>query len=72
MPGRRVFVQSRELRWIQFDDQSSKLKVEFLAGGIYEYQRVPKSKYKALLAAESKGRYFNAHIRGHYLYTHIS
>jgi hypothetical protein len=65
IPTGRVYLQSSELRWVQFDEKHSLLTTEFVAGGIYQYQAVPKAKYLALLAAESKGRYFNANIRTH-------
>ncbi len=68
MAAKRVFVQSRELRWVEYDAKISALTAEFLAGGIYQYRGVPRAKYEALLQAESKGRYFNANIRDHYDY----
>ncbi len=64
MPGKRIFIRSSELRWVRFEPERRVLTVEFVAGGIYEYHRMPKAKFEALLAAESRGRYFNANIRG--------
>lgn len=39
------------------------LYLRFNEGNIYRYFECPRSLYKALLAAESKGRYFAQHIR---------
>lgn len=72
MPGKRIFLKSSELRWVQFDAKNSSLIVEFVSGGIYRYDGLPKTRYEALLAAESHGRHFNANIRGHYSYVQLS
>ena len=42
---------------------TSQLYLRFHEGNIYRYYECPHSVYKALLAAESKGRYFAQHIR---------
>jgi KTSC domain len=39
------------------------LYLQFHKGDIYRYLECPRSVYKALLSAESKGRYFAQHIR---------
>jgi hypothetical protein len=70
--NRRIFIKSRELRWVKYEPARSVLTAEFLAGGIYEYRGVPVAKLAALLAAESRGRYFNANIRGHYSFVQLS
>lgn len=47
------------------------LQVELLNGRIYEYYGVPRSVYSTFLSAPSKGKYFNAYVRGHYRYRRI-
>jgi hypothetical protein len=42
------------------------LYLRFHEGNIYRYFECPRSVYKALLAAESKGRYFAQHIRNEF------
>lgn len=64
----RIRVESSELASVGYDEASHVLEVEFVAGGTYRYGGVPLEVYDALMAADSLGRYFNAHIRGHYLY----
>jgi hypothetical protein len=47
------------------------LEIEFLNGRIYQYFEVPKTIYTEFLDSDSKGRYFNAHIRGKFPYREI-
>lgn len=44
------------------------LEIEFQDGRSYQYFGVPERIYKGLMAAESRGRYFNEHIRDAYIY----
>jgi len=37
---------------------------ERVGGSIYHYENVPADVYQAFVAAESKGRFFGAHIKG--------
>jgi len=70
--ARRVFIRSSELRWVSFDPAARTLTVEFVSGGIYRYREVSAYKYKALLAASSRGRYFNSHIRDKHPFDHLA
>jgi hypothetical protein len=47
------------------------LELHFDSGRIYQYYDVPDEVYEGMLSAESKGRYFNAHIRDKYPYQEI-
>lgn len=47
------------------------LEIEFENGRVYQYFDVPEEVYVAMLASESKGRYFNQHVRGKYPYQEI-
>jgi hypothetical protein len=60
---RREPVESRSLRSIGYDPPSQTLEVEFRNGRVYRYSGVPPEQHQALLAAESRGAYFNAEIR---------
>lgn len=64
---KREFVSSGSLRSVGYDPARRVLEAEFLNGGIYRYLRVPKSVYLALLAAESKGAYFNRRVRDRFV-----
>ncbi len=47
------------------------IEIEFESGRVYQYMDVPEDVYEGMLAAESKGKYFNKYIRGKYPYQEI-
>lgn len=61
-----VPVDSTLLLWVLYVPDQSCLRLKFRSGEIYDYTAVPHRIYQALLAAESKGRYFNRYIRDAY------
>lgn len=67
----RTPVSSSNLRSVGYDPGTNTLEIEFLNGGIYQYSGVPESVYRGLMAAESHGRYFHAHIKDVYPYRKI-
>jgi len=44
------------------------LEIEFRSGAIYRYRGVPTDVYDGLLAAPSKGRFFQSRIRGKFIF----
>ena len=54
-----------------YQDQLALLQVAFRSGAVYHYFGVPAQTYQELLRAESKGGYFNSHIRNCFAYTKI-
>ncbi len=63
-----VPVESTSLAWIRYSPEQEVLEVGFHHGEIYRYSEVPAHSYKELLAAPSKGGYFNQNIRNHFRY----
>jgi hypothetical protein len=61
-------MDSRSVASAGYDSRSATLEIEFVNGSVYQYFDVPVAVFHGLLAAESAGRYFNAHIRNHYRY----
>ncbi len=61
-------VDSSLIRSVGYDLASSVLEVEFVAGPVYEYYDLPLSVYSELMAAGSKGTYFNEFIKDMYAY----
>ena len=59
-------VESATLMAIGYDDTREILQLEFRSHAVYRYFGVPGSVYEALVAAPSKGRYFNGAIRGRF------
>jgi hypothetical protein len=62
----RVAVDSSDIRSIGYDAESSVLEIEFKKGSVYQYSEVPAEEHAALMAAESKGKHFNANVKGRY------
>lgn len=59
-------VSSSAMYRVEYDEQTRQLDIWFNGTGRYSYYRVPPAIYTGLLAAASKGSYFNAHIRDRY------
>ena len=60
---RRMPVESSSLAAVGYEAATQRLEVEFVSGRVYRYSGVPEFLFRALLAARSKGRYFNQSIR---------
>ena len=67
----RVLVDSTTLASAGHEARSARLELQFRSGAVYPYFSVPQGVYHSLLAAPSKGIYFNQNIRGRYPYQRI-
>jgi hypothetical protein len=56
-------VESRCINSIDYDYEQSKLTINFVERGTYEYYNVPLDVYVDLAEASSQGQYFNLYIR---------
>ena len=65
---RVVTVESTTLATVGYDETRKLLQLEFCSRAVYVYFGVPATVHQALLAAPSKGRYFNRTIRGRFTY----
>ena len=62
-------VESSLIRSVGYAPTASILEVELAESGrVYRYFDVPYSLFEELMAAESKGAYFNDHIRDMYAF----
>ena len=61
-------VSSSSINAIGYLPDQQTLEVEFVRGTVYQYFGVPQAAHESFLAAESKGVFFNRHIRGHFSY----
>ena len=68
----RVPLESALLAWARYDPVPCRLEIQFRSGDRYLYFRVPPASYQQLLQADSKGAYFNRHIRNRFPYQHLS
>jgi hypothetical protein len=66
---RRLPLESRALRSAGYE--AGTLEVEFTSGSVYRYRGVPERVWRELLAAESHGSYFTAHIRDRFPYARV-
>lgn len=62
----RTPVSSETIRSVGYDTDSSILEIEFNNSGVYQYADVPESEFGSLMAADSKGKYFNRNIKTRY------
>ena len=67
----RISVASAMMYSVGYDSVGAVLEVEFRNGSVYEYLDVPAQHYAALLAAASKGQFFNACVRGVFAFRRV-
>ena len=61
------YLNSSAIHAVSYNAATGTLTVQFTSSGQwYDYFNVPESVYQRLLAASSKGRYFNDYIRDQY------
>lgn len=63
---RRTVIDSTSLKSVGYEPSSHTLEVEFQGGRVYRYFGVPPRRYRALLEADSAGRFLNTEIKGVY------
>jgi hypothetical protein len=68
----RVPLDSSSLAWTQYDPALQRLEVEFRNGERYLYFQVPPRRYQNLLDADSKGAFFNRHIRNCFAFKQLT
>jgi hypothetical protein len=59
-------ISSSAVAAVGYDAASRKMRIRFVAGETYDFCDVPQSVFEGLLAARSKGRYYNEHIKDRY------
>jgi len=67
-----VTVESTTLATVAYDEARELLQLGFCSRAAYLYFGVPATVHQALLAAPSKGKYFNRTIRGRFAYRLIA
>ena len=60
--------QSSNVAGFCYDEANQTLTVEFKSGSRYNYYDVPQHIFEGMKAADSKGKYLNAEIKGAYRY----
>ncbi len=65
-------LDSETISAIRYDPRRERLDIRFTNERVYRYDDVPDFVYRALLRADSKGRYFNEIVRDGYEYEELS
>jgi len=70
---RWLALESKMLSAAAYDDSKQILNLRFRnTGDVYRYFDFPAANHQAFLRAESKGRFFRAHIRDHFRYERMA
>jgi hypothetical protein len=67
-----IRVHSRALRAVAYDRAARTLVLEFVSGDVYQYLDVPTDTFEDLMAADSKGTYFQRNIRDQFRYRKLT
>jgi len=67
----RVPLASSSLASAQYDAETETLEIEFRNGRMYSYSGVPLHIYEQLMEADSKGQFYNLHIRDAYPFVRV-
>ena len=67
-----MHVASSAVRAVRYHAGRNELDVRFEEGREYRYHNVPRSKFRALLEADSIGEFVNHEIKPHHPYQEIS
>jgi KTSC domain len=70
-PVNRQTLDSTTLAAASYLSAQCLLELEFRNGAVYRYTDVPACVYQALLEADSKGTFFNHHIRNRFPYQQV-
>lgn len=65
-------VESKMFIAVAYDEGKQILYLRFRSGDVYRYFGFPPAEYQAFLDAESRGRFFLAHIRDHFRYERMA
>jgi len=66
-----MHVDSTAISEIDYDAERAKLLVRFASGERYVYVGVPDEIHRSFVAADSKGRFFQLHVRGRYPFNRL-
>jgi len=67
----RIPVSSTSVASMGYDAELQVLEVEFVDGGVYQYQGVPQDLFEQLMNAPSKGAFINKQIKKFYVVVQV-
>lgn len=59
-------VNSSAIEAVGYDPSAARMRIRFTGGNEYDFCGVPEAVYRGLMSAQSKGRYYNDHIKDCY------
>ncbi len=62
----RQFIESKMIKSIGYDAQSSTLEIEFNTGAVWQYFDFQESLWYEFESSESKGKFFHREIKNQY------
>lgn len=65
-------VKSTNIAAVGYDKESRMLRILFHTGTAYDYQQVPATLYNQLIAASSKGEFFQEHVKEQFKYEKVN
>jgi hypothetical protein len=65
-------LESKMFTSVAYDADKQILYLRFQSGDVYRYFKFPDHDYLIFLSADSKGRFFLAHIRDHFRYERMA
>ena len=65
-------VESKMFTSVAYDEEKQILYLRFQSGDVYRYFEFPPEEYQAFLDAESRGRFFLAHVRDRFRYERMA
>ena len=67
----RIPVISKHIHSIGYDPETETLEIKFDSGAIFQYYKVPPAVHAELMAAPSKGNYFDYKVKSSYRYNKV-
>jgi KTSC domain-containing protein len=62
----RQSVESTAIAKVGYSKRRHILEIEFVNGAVYRYLDVPITVYRELMSSESKARFYDSNVKGHY------
>ncbi|MFS2223940.1 KTSC domain-containing protein [Pantoea sp. B65] len=69
---KRRNVNSSKIHTVGYDMDNKLLEIEFQQREVYRYQQVPLTVFHLLMAARSKGQYFDENIKNQYPFRKVA
>ena len=66
-----IYMPSSVVRFMDYYAEKQILRIGYVSGKVYDYLCVPRSAYRRMKAAMSKGSFLNHHIKGRYAFREV-